>query len=98
MDRICQKSQILSNIGNLGKPASQNTQQRHPRPRFPSAFLRTLCPGWNRPIVFKGPEVVDADGIKQVRGAFYPANPPAEAIRLLRLPVIQGIAPELAFL
>src|SRR5690606_4762718 len=62
----------------------------------PAAVACGLRAGGNLPVRLERAEVVDAQHIEAVGLQAQAQGPEAEAITLLRLPVIQRIAPELA--
>ncbi|MPM52835.1 hypothetical protein SDC9_99598 [bioreactor metagenome] len=92
-----QKPQILLHKPKLGKPARKNAHQRHSRPRLPMPLLGGNSPGRDNPIACQRPEMVDSDGVEQLPGPLHPANPPSEAVGAHADPVVQRVAPKLAF-
>ena len=98
VDRVGQQPQVLGDVGDIGEPAGQNAQQVHPRALLPLAHLGGVGLRRDGPVALQAPEVVDADGVKQLGGALHPANPPTEAVPLHGGPVVQRVAPQLAVL
>ena len=59
-------------------------------------LLGALGPGGDGPVGVEGPEVVDTDGIVHPGAPVDALLPEQEYLPLVALPVIEGIAPELA--
>ena len=79
------------------KPSLQGIDQRYAGAGAPFAVFRGGLAIRHSPIACKAPEVVYADNVIHLARAVYTAYPPAEAVRLHFIPIVQRIAPELAF-
>ncbi len=95
---VRQNAQVLSDKGDLGEPVQQDAQQIHTGTLFPCSDLGRFRFRGDGPIAFQAPEMIYPNGIKELCGPLYPANPPAEAVPFHSLPVVKRISPELAVL
>ena len=80
------------------EPGGQDPDKIHSRALDPTAAAGGIVTVGNGPIAFKAAEVVDPYHVVQLADALDPADPPAEAVLLHPVVIVQGIAPELAVL
>ena len=95
--RIRDHTQILRNDGQRLRSEAllHGREQGHPRSRHPfTVFCRGITEG-HRVIRLKAPEMVHPHIVIHGEAIFHPLQPPAVAGLLVRLPVIQRVAPEL---
>ena len=89
-------AQILRDELQLGEPAVEPVDQIHAGTCDPvTVFGGGLAVG-HRPVAGKAAEMVDADHVIELACAVDAAYPPAEAVLPHGVPVIQGVAPQLA--
>ena len=91
-------TQILCDEADALEPAGEDVQQIQPRPLDPAAGFGGRRTVGHRPIAGEAPEMVNADHVIQSGGAVHPANPPAEAVPLHGVIIVERIAPKLAVL
>ena len=91
-----QVAQVLGDELQLRSGALESFQQLHARAGLPVALLGGLRVGGDGPIGVEGAEVVDADGVVEPGTPGDALPPEVEDLLFIALPVIQGVAPELA--
>ena len=91
-----QIAQILGDKACPVEPAGQHPHKAHSRALTPTAVLCGLVAVGHGPVALHPAEVVDAQHVEELRRTLDPADPPAVAVRLHALPVVQGIPPELS--
>ena len=91
-----QLAQVLGDEADVREPPGKDPQQVHPRPGHPMAAPGGGISIGDGPVPLKAPEVVQPQQVIQPPGTVHPADPPAEAVGLHGVPVVQGIAPQLA--
>jgi hypothetical protein len=82
----------------IAEDLGEDVQQIQPRPLDPAAGFGGRRTVGHRPIAGEAPEMVNADHVIQSGGAVHPANPPAEAVPLHGVIIVERIAPKLAVL
>ena len=97
-DRRGQIAEVLGDKLGIVEPARQHAHQGHARARTPAAVLRGGVAVGHGPVAVQPAEVVDAQHIIEEGGTLDAADPPAVAIRLHPVPVIERVAPELSVL
>ena len=90
------KAQILGDKIQLRQRLLHRPYEVNPRPLDPGAVSGGFVPGGHCPVAFKAPEVVKAHHVIHMGGGGQPLNPPAVARFRHGLPVVNGVAPELA--
>ena len=91
-------TQIFCDEADAVEPAGEDAQQIQPRPLDPTAVFGGLRAEGDCPIAGEAPEMVNADHVIQSGGAVHPADPPAEAVPLHGVIIVERIAPKLAVL
>ncbi len=93
---LVQVSQVLGDELQLGRGCLEELEQLQTGARLPVPLLGAFGPGRDGPVGVEGPEVVDADGVVQPGTPVDALLPEQEYLPLVALPVIEGVAPELA--
>ena len=93
---VKQQAQILGHDGQFAQGILQCAEQRHAGALLPLALPGGEGVGGDGPVGVKGTEVVDAQQVVQAQRVAHPADPPGVAGFGLGVPVIQGVAPQLA--
>ena len=88
-------AEILGDQSQVMEPAEQHADQIYAGAGTPAAVLRGRIAVWHCPIALEAAEMVDADDIIQLLRAVDAAYPPAVAVGLHCVPIVQGVAPEL---
>ena len=91
-------AQVLGDELQVVEPGGQHAYQRHARTGLPAAPLGGGVAEGHGPVALKAPEVVDADHVEELLRPLDAADPPAEAVGLVGVPVVERVAPELAVL
>ena len=91
-------AQILGDEIDLGKPVFEHAHEIHAGAGLPAAAPGGRVAEGHGPVALKAAEVVDADHVVELLGAVDAADPPAEAVALHCVPVVERVAPELAVL
>ena len=91
-------TQIFCDEADTVEPAGEDVQQIQSRPLDPAAGFGGRRTVGHRPIAGEAPEMINADHVIQSGGAVHPADPPAEAVPLHGVIIVERIAPKLAVL
>ena len=95
-DRICHIAQVLGNDLKIREGLLQGSEDVHAGALLPEAVL---CRGLSRgdgKVLVKAPEMVQTDHIIELSALGDPADPPGIPFFFVVVPVIEGVAPELA--
>src|SRR6185503_14652036 len=88
-------AEILRNDGKAAQGFMERPEQPHARPRFPVPTARIGCARGDGPVGLEAAEVVQAEEIDALEIGPDAPDPPAEAVRLDAVPVVEGRAPAL---
>ena len=89
-------AEILRDDLRVLKFAVDRVEEVHFRAVNPLTLLCRFRLGGHRPVRGERAEVVDAHGVEQLEARAEPVEPPAVAVRLHRLPVVERVAPLLS--
>ncbi len=96
LDLRCYYPQVLGHDGQLAERIAQCLENRVAGTGLPVARPRRLGSRRDGPVRLESAEVVDAHQVGQLRRGAHAIDPPAVSGCVMILPVVQGIAPELA--
>ena len=88
--------QVLRHQGKAGDFPVQGIQHSVPRRLDPCPLHGGGAGGGNLPVGVKGPEMVDADDVKQLLVIADPLDPEIEVVLFQVVPIVDGVAPPLA--
>ena len=91
-----QIAQVLGDELDVGEFLGQDPDKVHAGAFYPAADLGGGLPVGHRPVALQTAEVVDAENVVQPGGTGDAANPPGVAVGFHGVPVVEGIAPQLA--
>ena len=91
-----QIAQVLRYEARVVEPVAQHAHEADSRPCAPLAVYRGGVAVGHRPVAVKAAEMVYAYDVVEVLRVLDAAYPPAIAVGFHMLPVVEGIAPELA--
>ena len=93
-----QDAEVFGDELRAVEPVAQHAEQAHAGAVVPLALLRGLRVVGAGPVGRERAEVVEAEDVIHLDGAFDAADPPAEAVLAHGVPVVERVAPELAVL
>ena len=89
-------AEVLGDEGQRAEFARGGGKQLHARAAAPAAVLGRRCARVHLVVAVEAAEVVDADDVVKRKGGADAADPPGVALRLVRAPIVHGVAPQLA--
>ena len=95
-DALVDDAEVLGDDLRVLERAVHRVEEVGLRAVDPLALLRGLRLRGHRPVGGKRAEMVDAHGVEQLEARAEAVHPPAVAVRLHRLPVVERVAPLLA--
>ena len=95
-DRVKHLAQILGHDGQLAQGVVQGAEQVHAGAVLPAAVAGGAFPSRDSPVGVEAAEVVDAQDVVDEQGVADAADPPGVAGAAVVVPIIQGVAPQLA--
>ncbi len=97
MNTSIQETQVFREERHCRKFRPDGLEERQARPFFPFPEACIVCSCRNAPIVVEGAEMVDSHDVEQLQLSFQAFEPPGKTILLVHGPIVERIAPTLAF-